>query len=260
MGVVVLGAAGRLGRLLRRVFPHDAVWLTRQDVDIEDGAALRAAVRGAEAVLCLAGITRGHTDPMALNADLALQTLDAARDAGAGRVFLFSSAAVYGRVEGCVTEQGDTAPLDPYGIAKRQMEHNAAEHAHSHCILRLGNVAGADSILGGWRPGFQLDAFADGTTPRRSYIGPVRLAQVLADLCSRPDVPPLINVAAPGTVQMGALLDAAGLPWDPRPADRNTIAEVHLCTKTLERLCTFQSQDSTAAGLVADWRAARTAT
>ncbi len=254
MTIVVLGAGGKLGRLLRPMFPRAAIWLARTDADIWDNAGLRSALGGAQAVLCLAGITHGRTEPMEMNVDLARRTLDAARDVGAGRVFLFSSAAVYGRGDGRLQESGPTAPMSPYGIAKLAMEDAVGAHAHPSTVLRLGNVAGADAILGGWRPGFALDTFPDGTTPQRSYIGPARLAHVLSDLCHCPNLPPLINVAAPGMVRMGALLDAAGLEWRPRPADGETIAQVHLDTAVLERFIKFGVLDSTPAGIVADWK------
>ena len=256
MGIVVLGSGGKLGRLLRPVFPCPATWLTRGDVDVTDSNALCAALQGADAILCLAGITHGRPEPMDLNTDLATHVLDAARQVGAGRVFLFSSAAVYGRLPGVLTETGPVAPASPYGLAKLAMEHAAQRHSHPCTVLRLGNVAGADAILGGWKPGFALDTLADGSTPRRSYIGPARLAHVLADLCAADDLPALMNVAAPGAVQMGRLLDAAGLEWRPRPADGETIAEVTLDTNRLARFTAFEPSDSTAQGVVADWRKA----
>lgn len=256
MGIVVLGAGGQLGRLLRPVFPRAASWVMRSDVDICDAAALQAALVGADAVLCLAGVTPARPEPMALNTDLAIRTLDAAKAAGAGRVFLFSSASVYGRASGVQGEDSAAVPLSPYGVAKLDMERATHAHAHPKTVLRVGNVAGADAILGGWRAGFTLDTFEDGTTPRRSYIAPVRLACVLADLCVARDLPPLMNVAAPGSVQMGALLDAAGLAWRPRPADGETIGEVTLDTARLERFTAFEPSDSTPDGIVADWQKA----
>ena len=62
------------------------------------------------------------------------------------------------------------------------------------------------------------------------------------------------NIAAPGVIQMGALLDGAGLAWSPREAPEGVIAEVALCTKQLERYVSFAPEDSTVAGLVAQWQ------
>ncbi|MEP1962513.1 NAD-dependent epimerase/dehydratase family protein [Tateyamaria sp.] len=254
MRVVVLGGGGRLGKLLAPVFPRPATWLTRQDVDICNSDALRKALTGTQAVFCMAGVTPGGNAPMEANIDLARRTLDAAQDVDAGHVFLFSSAAVYGRVSGALSEDGPTAPQAPYGVAKLAMEQMAADHEHPNTVLRLGNVAGADAILGGWKPGFALDVLADGTTPQRSYIGPACLGRVLSQLCMASDLPPLMNVAAPGAVEMGELLDAAHRHWQPKVAGEGTIGQVALDTRVLERFITFDTSDSTAQGIVADWR------
>lgn len=251
MRIVILGAGGRLGTLLRPRWPGQADWLTRADADIEDPAQLAAALKGAEVVFCFAGVTTDTTAPMDLNISLAQKTLDAAPQAW---VFLCSSAAVYGALDGPLFEDGPTAPLNSYAKSKLAMETMAAGHATSSTSLRLGNIAGADAILGNWRPGFRLDEWPDGTTPARSYIGPGRLARVLHDLAHADHLPATLNVAAPGAVEMGDLLHVAGLNWTARPATSQTIPKVHLNTDRLERLTSFAPSDSTAAGIVADWR------
>ena len=254
MDIVILGAGGKLGRLLRPLFPQNARWLTRADVDVQDQTAMRAALSGAGAVLCMAGVTNTSAQPMRLNTALAEATLDAARDVGARRVFLFSSAAVYGNTPGLCTEDVPTAPVSTYGHSKLAMEKAATRHTHPSTVLRLGNVAGADAILAGWAPGFQLDQLANGSTPRRSYIGPHALARTLASLARTPSLPSHFNVAAPGCVQMGALLDAAGLAWSPRPATDATIPSVNLDTTRLRMFTEFKVSDSTPNGIVEDWQ------
>ena len=254
MSVVFLGAGGRLGRLIRPRWRGAARWLDRSDVDVTDAATLADALAGATAVFCLAGVTPGSNRAMEGNVGLAQSTLDAAAVAGAGRVFLFSTAAVYGGLPATLLETGPVAPVSPYGHAKLAMEQMAAHHAHPNTVLRLGNVAGADAILGGWRTGFRLDQVPGGGTPLRSYIGPGVLARVLGDLAAARDLPTILNVAAPGAVAMGALLDAAGLGWAPQPATEKTLANVTLDTTRLIRLTAFQPADSTAAGIVADWQ------
>ncbi|MFL4469160.1 NAD-dependent epimerase/dehydratase family protein [Tateyamaria armeniaca] len=254
MGIIVLGAGGKLGRLLQPIISDDAVWLDRAGLDICDGEALRNALRGAGCVICMAGVTQGCSDRLGMNSDLAIRTLDAAQEVGAGRVLLFSSAAVYGNTPGLLTEDGPTAPLYEYARAKLAMERAAARHAHPNCVLRLGNVAGADAILGGWHPAFKLDALPDGTTPRRSYIGPHALARTLLDLAAAATLPDILNVAAPGCVEMGALLDAAGLAWTPRPATRDTIPTVNLDTTNLQAFTGFKTSEDTPDGIVSDWQ------
>ncbi|WP_415922312.1 NAD-dependent epimerase/dehydratase family protein [Tateyamaria sp. SN6-1] len=258
--LVVLGAGGRLGRLLAPAWPIETVQLGRRDLDILDSAALVSALRGAGGVLCLAGVTPGSDRPMSLNTTLAQLVLDAAQAAQCGRVMLMSSAAVYGRQTGLLSEDTPPAPLSDYGKAKLAMEQMAATHAHPNTVLRLGNVAGADAILGGWRPGFALDVLPDGTTPMRSYVGPHTLARICTTLATTPALPPLMNIAAPGALEMGALLDAAGCEWSPRTADGEVIAKVTLDTSRVSAFFQWHPDDSTAKQMVHEWKELTTTT
>lgn len=269
--ILVLGASGRIGSILRRCWPEGrGIWQARPAPGRQDGAGwligdpladplLLDGLRGeVAAVLGLAGVTPTSLRPgddMAANIDLGL----AAVRIGAGLgvpVLLASSAAVYGAAAGLLPETAALAPVSDYGRAKATMERRATDLGRDLGVpvssLRIGNIAGADAILGGWRPGFTLDRFADGRTPRRSYIGPVTLARVLERLCLTPDLPALLNIAAPGVVEMGALLDAAGLAWTPRPAPEEAIAQVALDVTGLR--ARLPLAPAKAAGLVAEWR------
>ena len=242
--IVVAGATGRLGRFLKTIWGDRGTrWLGR-----EVGAT---DLEGARAVLDLRGVRPGQGELQA-NLRLAEEILQAAKQAVCGRVFLASSAAVYGRLTGPLTED-QAAPESAYGQVKRQMEQVAAAQDHPVTCLRIGNVAGADAILGGHTPGFSLHVLHDGRTPERSYIGPETFARVLHTLTLREDLPPRLNVAAPGVVAMGALLDAAGLPWRPDPAPETVIERVHLDTTLLEQYVAFDTRDSTPEGLVGQW-------
>ncbi len=270
--VLVLGATGRIGAILRGCWPETGPrWQARRPragsnwrvLDpLADPGALARAAAGCAAVLCLAGAVPGRgrlsRGRLADNAALAEAAVRAAAAAGA-RVLLASSAAVYGAAGGMLRENAPLAPVSDYGRAKAEMERRAAARAAelgvAVCCLRIGNVAGVDAILGGWRPGFALDRFADGRTPRRSYIGAASLARVLGELAAAPALPPALNVAAPGALEMGALLDAAGLGWTPRVPDDSAIPEVRLCTGTLTRFTGFAAAESTAAEMVVQWRA-----
>lgn len=284
-----MGATGRIGTILRRAWPEiwparrpvppaDApdrppapaagpAWQTRRPMPgpgwvtvdpLSDPAGLARAAAGRAAILCLSGVAPGRGGDMDDNIALALAALEAAARTGA-RVLLASSAAVYGAREGLLSEATPPAPLSEYGRAKAGMERRAAARAAELgvplSVLRIGNVAGADAILGGWRAGFVLDRFADGRTPRRSYVGPLTLARVLGVLAGRGDLPGVLNLAAPGLVEMGALLDAAGLGWTPRPAPDTAIAEVELDVTALRRLAGFDAAESDAPVMVAQWRA-----
>ncbi|SDE59896.1 NAD-dependent epimerase/dehydratase family protein [Ruegeria marina] len=272
--LLVLGATGRIGRVLRHFWAGQGdrvLWQGRSRPPgaegdwavfdpLRDIAAAASAARDRAAILCLAGVTHAQA---ARGADLAdnLRLAEAAIRLGAvsgARVLLASSAAVYGNRPGLLEEDRPSAPQSAYGAAKARMEAQGAELGARLGVavtsLRIGNIAGLDAILGGWRPGFELDRFADGSTPRRSYIGPATLARVLAELMQAPGLPPVLNLAAPGTVEMGALLDAAGLAWTPRPAQDGTIPEVHLATARLAAFTSFDAADSLPQTLVRQWR------
>lgn len=253
--LALTGATGRVARLLRPALPG-ATWLARGD-DL-------AAVAGHDAVVALAGVTTGDARALAANAATALAALEAARAQGVARVFLMSSAAVYGRAPAPLRAEAAPSPAAPYGVAKAAMEAAAARWRAAHpdgpeaVILRLGNVAGADMLFGNLAPGAvpAIHAWPDGATPRRSYVGPLTLARLLRALARAPALPPVLNVAAPGTVAMGDLAAAAGHGWTPVPAPPEAIAEVRLDTAPLEALFGFPREASTAGGLVAEWREA----
>jgi len=271
-GVLLLGASGRLGRMVQAFWPTDTELLCHSRSvrpgyvsfdPLSDAQALCTAMEGRRAVLCLSGITPAHAaasgNPLSLNAALALAAVRAAGRAGVPRLLLASSAAVYGAAQGPLSEDMICKPASEYGQAKLEMERDAFAAARdcgqAVTMLRIGNVAGADAILGGWREGMQLDVLPDGTTPARSYIGPANLSRAIHRLCTADDLPGIVNVAAPGVVHMGALLDAAGRAWTAREAGPAAIARVELETKRLEKHVEFAPNAGQAQGLVAEWRA-----
>jgi nucleoside-diphosphate-sugar epimerase len=271
--LLVLGASGRIGGILRKLWSFEPViWQTRGTPGpgwttfdpLADPEALARAASGCRAILCLAGVVQGrvgHGGDLNDNITLAEAAVRASAVSGA-QVFLASSAAVYGAETGVLEENTALRPLSDYGKAKVEMEMRGAalgaELGVQVCALRIGNIAGVDAILGGWRPGFQLDQFVDGRTPRRSYIGVRTLARVLGALMLAEDLPKdlpgALNIAAPGMVEMGALLDAAGLAWAPRPAQEGAIEAVCLSTRRLEAFSRLEIARADAEALVAQWQ------
>ena len=265
---LVLGASGRIGRTLRHRWGAEAaLWQTRRarngegwlecDLLGDPGRLADLAARSSQ-ILCLAGPVPGAAGDMRDHVKLAEAcVLAAARDGQ--RVILASSAAVYGATAGLLREELPPAPLHPYGQAKADMEARAfllgRELGVEVTVLRIGNIAGLDAILGGWRPGFRLDHFADGRTPRRSYIGPVTLADVLKALLAQPSLPPVLNIAQPGPVEMGALLQAAGRAYATGPAPETAIAEVALDVSHLRAFLagTLDLPPADPAEMVAEW-------
>lgn len=267
--ILVTGATGRIGALLRRSWPAGcAVWQARNRRNgfvtfdpMDPGAHVRAAP-SAGGILCLAGVvparagTGANSDDYRANTDLALAAVRAGAETGA-HVFLASSAAVYGPGAAMLHEASALAPASPYGAAKARMEEEATVLGDKLGVpvtaLRIGNIAGLDAILGGWLPGFRLDRFDDETTPRRSYIGVHTLTDVLWEVVQRCPRGAL-NIAQPGPVAMGDLLDAAGLPWRPRPATEATIARVELATARLQSVLDAPLPAATPEALVDQWR------
>ncbi|WP_251134402.1 MULTISPECIES: NAD-dependent epimerase/dehydratase family protein [Roseobacteraceae] len=278
--ILVLGATGRIGTILQRVWTSEVVhghvlWHTRAAPPdqgqnwisfdpLTDPDALTRAAQGRCAILCLSGVIPGREHSGATLTDniaLALVALRSAAKTGA-RVLLASSAAVYGNQPGLLSEESPVHPVNDYGRSKLEMErqalHTAQDLGVQCCALRIGNIAGIDSTLGGWRPGFQLDQFADGRTPLRSYISPLTLARVLADLVHAPDLPDVLNVASPGAIEMGHLLDAAQLPWTPRAPQADVIPQVCLDTTRLSQFSSHASRinpsEAPPAEMIEQWR------
>ena len=265
---LVLGATGRIGTILRRYRLAGAVWQCRGrapdarpgwcEIDpLTEPERLARAAADCAAILCLAGVTNAHGGDLADNAALAEAAVRAGGKTGA-RVLLASSAAVYGNQPGRLAETAPLRPAAPYGRAKVEMEARGIALGGGLGVpvtaLRICNIAGLDAILGGWRPGFALDVFADGRSPRRSYIGPLTLARVLEGLLAAPDLPPVLNVAGPAAVGMGDLLDAAGLGWTARPAPDTAIPSVELDTAALDRHVPLDAADGDPVRMVAEWR------
>ena len=245
--LLILGGTGRLGRMMRAAWQSadeqvgiTPIWQSRREVglagpvfDILDApGALARACAQADAVLLLAGVTEGAPEELAVNAALAKAVRKAAQMAGLPLIAA-SSGAVYGRGE-ALDETAPCAPLNAYGRSKCAME-AVLEGMPGHCALRIGNVAGADALLGAPAPeaGRRLHIFADGRAPMRSYIGPGALARAVARLArlaieTPARLPERLNLALPGMVGMEDLLRAAGAEWQPVPAPKSAVARVGL--------------------------------
>lgn len=225
----------------------------------EDEGALAGAIAQADVILCLAGVVPGR-GTLEHNSRIAEAVLTAARPGQP--VFLTSSAAVYGPAEAPRSEVDRPDPATAYGRAKLEMERVAAASDRRVTCLRIGNVAGADQLLGGGvvRPR-RLDRFDDGATPVRSYIGPATLARVLLDLArvaaSGTALPSVLNVAAPGQVAMADLLEADGQPWVPVAAPPTALRALLLDVSRLSALVPLEPEEGSPAELVRQFRAYR---
>lgn len=255
--LIVTGADGRIGRLLRRLWADKPpqglwpVWLSRAEWNIETEDPPDLPSGGV--LLDLAGVTKGDFERNPL---LASKVADLAHAYG-HRLLYVSSASVYPGGREAMTEDQAPAPLSAYGRSKVAAEVTVRAIATQSTILRVGNIAGADALLGGNAGGnlVRLDQSASGSRgPVRSYIGPHVLAEVLAGLCTKaligPDLAPILNLAQPGPVAMADLLDAAGFDWSFRERREDVIDKVAL---SLDRLMAILPVPAASAlGLVED--------
>ncbi|MEP3344996.1 MAG: NAD-dependent epimerase/dehydratase family protein [Litoreibacter sp.] len=241
--ILLMGASGRVGKLLQAHWANAQNVLTQSRNDdndltwspIEDGARplveFNQRHQGMRAIVAMLGSTPSTSGDMSQTANLAASVVLAASQAGIPRVILASSSAVYPLDEN-LNENRAPAPTTPYGRAKLEMERVVAELNTDVevCCLRIGNVAGADALLGTTSDTpKRLDQFADGFGPRRSYIGPKSLAECLWKLAhvDQP-LPPILNCAALKPVEMADLLDAADVPWMWSPAPQERVKTQHI--------------------------------
>lgn len=217
-------------------------------------------------VLALAGVVRGTEAELALNTDLALAGCALAARSGARRVLVASSGAVYGPGVGqALTETCALAPANAYGRAKVRMEQAVLDWAASPgrpavTLLRIGNIAGLDALLGGNPPDalVTLDPVPGRPGgPVRSYIGVRALAEVLAALCGKAGagkaLPDVLNIAADPAVTMGALLEADGRRWTYGAENPAVIPSVVLDTGRLKQLLPEQNLSADPARMVREW-------
>jgi dTDP-4-dehydrorhamnose reductase len=174
--IVVTGAAGQLGTAIVREFGGRAevVALTRQDVDLGDGAAIerRIAAEHPDAVVnCAAfndvdGAEDRAAEAIAINAAAVRALARACRATDAllvhyGTDFVFDGAAARPH-----TEEDEPSPQSVYGCSKLLGEWFAAD-APRHYVLRV------ESLFGGARRRSSIDRIFDVITagePARVFV------------------------------------------------------------------------------------------
>lgn len=281
---VVLGATGRLGTMLQREAQRAQlgahfIWQTRtvpgpngawvqwdpedrSNTEISSAKRLATAIEHAAegnklVILNLAGAVPSpkiSNDAMnRANVLLAECVLDAATFLNSERVLFASSAAIYGPANpnhAPFREDDIPAAIAPYGLSKVAMERSVLARKSNASILRIGNVAGADALLGQMiapkqsRPiRFTLDQFDSGNGPMRSYIGPKSFFRAIWALTGLThDIPNIVNISGPTPVTMNALLDSWNrarpneILYDFRPAQKEAIETVTLATERLRTI------------------------
>lgn len=213
-------------------------------------------------ILHLAAVMRGSPDQMALNPEMAARVAAAAVACGSRLVLMASTAAIYGARGTACDEQEPPLPFSPYGQAKLAAESALFMAAGSvpATALRIGNVVGADALLGAAGPApVVLDPVPGHPGgPVRSWIGPQLLARLIAGLTAQAVLPSRLNIATAPPLPMAALLQAAGKAWHYGPPNPAVLPRAVLDTALLHRLIPLPP--TTPAALIADWRGLRLAT
>jgi nucleoside-diphosphate-sugar epimerase len=165
--------------------------------DVRDPAALAGAVAGVDAIFHLAAlvsVTQSVEQPVEsfdVNLLGTLRLLEAARQAGVGRVVLASTCAVYGDAAALpVSEATPPAPLSPYAASKLAAEEALKLYTRLHGLetvaLRFFNVYGPGQdpsspyaavvprFIAALRAGRQPTIFGDGLQTRDFiYVGDI---------------------------------------------------------------------------------------
>lgn len=191
MRVAVTGGTGFIGRHAVAALAaagHEVAVIARRPAEVAGAArvvpgdvadpGVAAALAGAGAIVHLAALADASlsgADPVgyaAINAAGTLHVLEAARQHGAGVVFM-SSQRVYEPWRGPLREDGPIAPTTIYGWTKRAAEEWAAMYARLYGVPTLGlrgfTVYGPGQRMGGGASGV-LPIFAERTLRGRELV------------------------------------------------------------------------------------------
>lgn len=250
--VLVLGASGKVGRLLRGVpgagLGPATIWHSyRELVGFDTWDISQRPPRGVsfDAILNLAGGPNcNEEDGLAL----ASAANRLAEQAGGVPHFYASSQAVYQVADAPISEIAPIAPPTPYGASKVAAEKVVRSYTKGVC-LRIGNVAGADSLFNSMKSGVvTLDRFSDGSSPQRSYVGPGTLGKAITALTIRAVKQGLkhsvYNVASPKALEMAKIVDAAGVKRIPCVAPQTAIRLYALDVSRLSKIVPLEHCDA----------------
>ncbi len=282
--ILLIGSSGRVGKMVAAAWrKSDRPWrdapnqvrggdaaMSASHLVWDVNKGMRPLLRWIESYgelsgfVVLAGTTPATGSDMNANIHIATQYLDAALAASVPRVLLASSSAVYGPGDGRpLSEAAVCAPANAYGLSKRKMEQAAEPYKDAGldvCCMRIGNVAGADAMLlnaafATPEKPIQIDQFSNGKGPLRSYIGPSTLGDCIGQRATYSgSLPFLLNVAAPVSVYMEDLAQAASLPWTYRAAPSSAIQNISLDCQALCQLIDFPMHRANPEEISLDWQ------
>lgn len=254
--ILLLGATGKLGRMMRALWDPDeysVVPVVRSLSSDATGIAWSPGdavpkIADVSAIVALWGVTPAPGCDLADNSRLAQAAMSLGAEVGAEAVVHCSSAAVYRPGPEPLSETMTPGPCSPYGQAKLDMEQTIAAHqgfgGPRQIILRIGNVAGADSLFANLRKAHRviLDRFEDGQGPERSYLAPRDLARVIEEMLRDPGAEGVINVSAPRPTPMAEIARACGASIEWRKAPATAQRQVWLDTSRLDRVLSLSAE------------------
>ncbi len=150
--IVIVGAAGRLGRSLERRFSNEArvTGLTRADLDLRSADSIRSALEGLDfdrliLPAAMTAVDPCETDPetaFAINGEApgVIAGICAAKNAHMTHVstdFVFD-----GRKQGAYDEQDAAHPISVYGASKLEGEMKVLEADPGHLVVRVSWLYG----------------------------------------------------------------------------------------------------------------------
>lgn len=280
--LLLVGSTGRAGRLISKAWtryppgartviqvrdcaeantPGQLRWAPLESTEpLRDWVSHYGAI---DAMIVMAGVIPASGGNLEDNGTIAEACVAGALDANIRRVLIASSSSVYGSWKSTpYSEEDETRPVNPYGVAKVDMERAALSLSADKVEvtnLRIGNIAGADALLlnlanaGSGRP-LNIHRFANDRGPFRSYIGPVSLAASLVRLAlHRGPLPPILNVAAQSAVHMEDLAEAGSIPWRFIPAPPHAHQNIVLNTAKLARIAPMPHGAWKPKAIIGEW-------
>lgn len=266
--VLVLGANGRMGQLLRaywRANPPenlDIFWVARRHspgvTHVWSPGDHVDSLPQCNAIFGLWGTVSGSADELRNNISLSRRAHELARACGADRVIHASTMAIYRAGEEQVTEADIPQPRNEYGRAKLAMEEAVAEEVPQGINLRIANAVGAGPLFNAisQRDVVEVDQFQERNGPLRSFIRPSTLAKVIERLIEIPvdDLPTCLNVADSGLIDMADLVLAAGKGIRWRPASGAALPKMEADLSLMHELLGPIAPAPTPMDIILEWQ------